>query len=282
MYTEIKTSARDFQFFYDIAGEGVPVVNIHGFRLDHRVMKGCFEPVFNAAAGYKRIYFDLPGMGRTAAPAGFRSSDEMLEAVTAFIDKTLPDGEEFLLTGESYGGYLARALVNKMPQRILGACLICPVIFADPRKRKVAEHKVFECEAGLMDKMEFFDRSQFASDIVVQNSAVWRRFKYEVVDAMNCSDIAVLDKIWESSYGLSFDVDDLSAPFDRPSMIVCGANDSVTGYADAFGVLKNFPRASFAVIERAGHYLQIERPALFGSLVSDWLERFEAYRNSGH
>ncbi|HPG58194.1 MAG TPA: alpha/beta hydrolase, partial [Candidatus Wallbacteria bacterium] len=149
-------------------------------------------------------------------------------------------------------------------------------------KRKTAEHKVFECDAGLMDKMEFFDKNQFASDIVVQTCSVWRRFKSEVIDAMNCSDIAVLDKVWESSYGLSFDADAFAEPFDKPSMIVCGANDSVTGYEDAFGVLKNFTRASYSVIERAGHYLQIERPALFGSLVSDWLERFEIYRNSGH
>ncbi len=50
----------------DVRGSGSPVLMIHGWSPDHRLMTGCMEPVFEALVRpWKRIYFDLPGMGRT-------------------------------------------------------------------------------------------------------------------------------------------------------------------------------------------------------------------------
>ena len=48
--------------YYESYGEGVPVLMIHGFYPDHRLMKGCMEPIFSSRPGWRRIYFDLPGM----------------------------------------------------------------------------------------------------------------------------------------------------------------------------------------------------------------------------
>jgi pimeloyl-ACP methyl ester carboxylesterase len=31
--------------YYEDIGEGIPVLMIHGFTPDHRLMKGCMEPV---------------------------------------------------------------------------------------------------------------------------------------------------------------------------------------------------------------------------------------------
>ncbi len=38
---------------------------IHGMIPDHQVMKGCMESIFQKRNGWKRIYFDLLGMGKT-------------------------------------------------------------------------------------------------------------------------------------------------------------------------------------------------------------------------
>ena len=61
-------------------GEGTPVVMVHGMGVDHRVMSGCMEPVFEARSEpWKRIYFDLPGMGRTEGAGWVTSSDEAIQ-----------------------------------------------------------------------------------------------------------------------------------------------------------------------------------------------------------
>jgi hypothetical protein len=52
-----------------------------------------------------------------------------------------------------------------------------------------------------------------------------------------------------------------------------GKQDSIVGYSDFGDFLKNYPRASFVVLDNAGHNLQIEQPELFYCLTKEWLER---------
>ncbi len=37
----------------------------------------------------------------------------------------------------------------------------------------------------------------------------------------------------------------------------------------------NYPRATFAVLDTAGHNLQIEQPQVFNALASEWLDRLQ-------
>ncbi|MFI5896109.1 alpha/beta fold hydrolase [Actinoplanes sp. NPDC051513] len=57
------------------------VVLLHGFPPDHRIMTGCFEPVFENRPGWRRLYLDLPGMGQTIAPETVRSTDDVFALV---------------------------------------------------------------------------------------------------------------------------------------------------------------------------------------------------------
>lgn len=71
-------------------GEGVPVLALHGWNPDHRLMLGCcLEPVFTNRTGYRRLYPDLPTMGKSPAPPTIASSDDMLDAVQDFVDDTI-------------------------------------------------------------------------------------------------------------------------------------------------------------------------------------------------
>jgi len=46
-------------------GQGFPIIFLHGFGPDHRMMTGCMEPIFRGHEDFRRIYIDLPGMGKT-------------------------------------------------------------------------------------------------------------------------------------------------------------------------------------------------------------------------
>jgi len=50
---------------FKMIGEGRPIVILHGYYVDHIMMVGCLEPIFEEVTGLKRIYIDLPGMGKT-------------------------------------------------------------------------------------------------------------------------------------------------------------------------------------------------------------------------
>ncbi|MEC2554533.1 alpha/beta hydrolase, partial [Bacillus tropicus] len=54
---------EDAEIYYEIVGEGKPVIIINGCAPEHRLMMECMESVFQKYEGYMRIYIDLPGMG---------------------------------------------------------------------------------------------------------------------------------------------------------------------------------------------------------------------------
>ncbi len=75
----------------------------------------------------------------------------------------------------------------------------------------------------------------------------------------------------------SFDVDVLPEPFRAPTLFLLGRQDSWVGYRDAWDIVENYPRATFAVLDRAGHFLTSEQEVLFKSLVTEWLDRVEEF-----
>lgn len=61
----------------------------------------------------------------------------------------------------------------------------------------------------------------------------------------------------------------------KPVLLLAGRQDIVVGYQDLLETIEEYPRATFAVLDMAGHNLQIEQPELFQSLVEEWMIRTE-------
>jgi len=266
----VECKIKDISINYEIIGNGKPIVMLHGYSVDHRLMTGCMEPIFSTKEGYKRIYLDLPGMGKSRSSEWIKSSDDMLDIVISFIEKIIP-GENFLLAGQSYGGYLSRGIIHKMAARIDGVLLICPLIIPDFQKRSVEEHIVLAKDNEFLSKLTTEEAEDF--NLVVQNKKTYKRIKNEIMSGIEISDNKFLQTLQQNGYSLSFDVDKLNKKVDKPTLILLGKQDDCVGYKDAWSILENFPRATFAILDRAGHGLQIEQENLFNSLVNDWLVR---------
>ncbi|MBC7592735.1 MAG: hypothetical protein H7288_02135 [Kineosporiaceae bacterium] len=76
--------AGEITFCYADHGAGRPVLMLRGAGVDHREAERCFDPVFGGVAGFRRIYPDLPGMGRAIAPEELRSAEDVLDALLDF------------------------------------------------------------------------------------------------------------------------------------------------------------------------------------------------------
>lgn len=258
-------------FYYEVIGTGTPIVMLHGYSPDHRLMKGCMEPVFAEREGWKRIYIDLPGMGKTTDYEKINNSDEMLEAVEELIHALLPN-ERYLLVGESYGGYLARGIMRGYHEQILGAAFICPLIIPDKEGRTVPEQSIVSADKEFLSTITKEELEDFSSHLVVLNEYNCHRYTNEVLTGQRNADVEFLEKI-QKGYRFSFSVEEIS--FDKPCLFLLGKQDSMVGYKDAFAVLDKYPRATFTILDKAGHNLQIEQVNLFNSLMHEWLDRVE-------
>ncbi len=264
---------EDCRIHYEAAGAGTPVLMIHGFSLDHRSMEACMEPVFSRRSeGWMRLYPDLPGMGESPAPSWQGSSDKMLQVLLSFIDEVIP-GRRFLLAGDSYGGYLARGILNRRPDLVEGLLLLCPVILAPAADRDLPPLTAIVRDEGLLSRLSEEERSGFTATTVVQTEDTWARFHRSILPAVAAGNREFLEGLHGESYSFRFDVDDLRRPFLAPCLFLLGRQDSVVGYRDAWKLLVHYPRATFAILDRAGHSLEMEQEALFQALVGDWLDR---------
>ncbi len=259
------------EIFYEDIGEGTPIIMIHGFSPDHRLMSGCMEPVFENRTGWRRIYLDLPGMGQSKNYNEITSSDEMLNAVVEFIQTIIPD-QHYIVVGESYGGYIARGIIHKQEQHILGAAFICPVIKPFAKDRIVGKHQIVKTEEKFLKTLTQSELEDFKTKNVVLNESTWVRYNQEIVSGIRIADIPFLEKV-QKNYGFSFEVD--QSVFSKPSLFLMGKQDAVVGYMDALALQDKYPRGTFATLDKAGHNLQIEQPQLFNALVREWLARLE-------
>ncbi len=271
----MRASIRGKDIYYRSVGTGLPIVALHGYSLDHRVMQASHEPVFRSRKGYRRIYLDLPGMGRSTGGLP-RDSDEMLELLEEFVDSVIPN-ERLLLTGASYGGYLARGIVKRSPSRVVGLLLAVPAIIAEYEMRTLPPHKIIAQDAEFLQSLNVPEREEFASEGTVLTEEVWKRYRAAINTSHSEADKKRLAAFRANHYSYSFDVDALDEPFPAPTLMLLGRQDSGVGYADALRIIENYPRASIAILDRAGHNLEMEQPRLFRVLVNEWLDRVEEY-----
>ncbi len=61
--------------------------------------------------------------------------------------------------------------------------------------------------------------------------------------------------------------------YPNPTLMVAGRQDSIVGYAGLWRLLDNYPRATYAVLDHAGHALPHEQRGLLTALMGEWLDR---------
>lgn len=272
---------KDVPVYYEIHGSGMPVVMIHGWSPDHRLMKGCMEPVFERLdAPWQRIYFDLPGMGKTPGRPWIDGSDAMLSVVLEFIDGILP-GQHFLLAGESYGGYLARGVLRAREPLVEGLLLICPVASQETQRDHLPPMQVLEKDEAFVNSLTEEEQRYFTGINIVQTRRVWEKFSADVLPGLKAADYDFLEHSLGRRVPFAEDVDRVAQPYRQPALMVMGRQDTAVGYRDQWNLIENFPRASFVILDKAGHNLQIEQEGLFHALVIEWLDRVRAEMRSG-
>ncbi|MEZ7820741.1 MAG: alpha/beta hydrolase [Patescibacteria group bacterium] len=264
----------DVKLNYEVLGEGTPVLLIHGFGCDMNIMKGCMEPVFKEVKGFKRFYIDILGMGNSNAPINKADSSEILSILISFIEDNI--SENFLLVGESYGGYLSLGILAKLYDKVENVLLICPMVKPIISKRILPEKNYTEFDENLLSNIRKVDNESdidnFCHFAVIANEYTYTRFKNEILVGMkkvNKEFIEVLSK----NYSFNFDLKEefIITNIQKPVLFLAGKQDNSVGYEDLYDMANYLPRSSFYLVDKAGHNLQIDQEDIFSDITKRWL-----------
>ncbi|QNE17946.1 alpha/beta hydrolase [Kribbella qitaiheensis] len=239
--------------YYEAFGEGRPIVFLPGWGNANGEGRDVHEPVFATRDGWRRIYIDPPGTGNTPSRDWIKDQDGILDVIARVIDDVVGP-TAFAIAGTSAGGLHARGLVRRDPTRILGMLLRVPGVIVDRAERDLPQHtpqQTSEWIAAHREKQaKYYDPAEQQADL-------------EFLSAIQ-SDV--------TKYSLT---GDLAVRLEAPTLIVTGRQDTMTGYADAWRILDDYPRATYAVLDCADHDLPVHNPTLYHALVADWLDRVE-------
>lgn len=239
-------------------GIGRPVLVLHGAGVDHRESEACFEPAFARVPGLRRIYPDLPGMGRSSASETLCSADDVVDVLLDFADE-VTGGAEFLVAGHSAGAQYARAMADRRPAQVSGLALICPLL---PGARDIPLHRAVVADDHLGNE-------DFRGYFVVQTPEMLARYERFVAPAAALVDGAAMARISERWQVTAY----TGPPYPGPTLVVAGRLDSTVGYASATDLLDAHPHASLAVLDGAGHALPHEQPQVLRALLQEWVSR---------
>jgi pimeloyl-ACP methyl ester carboxylesterase len=271
----MKCELADIEIFYETRGAGRPIVMLPGRPSDHRIMERFMEPLFAQRDGWLRIYPDLPGTGLTPAPDRLSTQDHLIETMLAFIDALLP-GQRFVLAGYSAGGYLAQGVAASRAALIDGLLLCAPQMKGDESQAHLPEKTTLVKNPDLLARLAPDIAGMVEYAAVVQNSTV--------IDALNEvltgtePDSAFMERL-DRSGPAAFELDPQPPVADFPTLILTARQDNICGYRDACDLLDRYPRATFAALDRAGHFVGFEQAGLCQALMGEWLDRVEEYIN---
>lgn len=187
-------------------------------------------------------------------------------------------GESFALAGMSYGGLMARGILHERRERVRGLMLLVPPLNEKTPSRAMPPRTAPETEEeeeGWLAGLPEDEGEAFRTLAVRQTKEMWARFSAEIVPGRSLCDRDFLTgRFRERRYPLTADVDRPVAPYGIPALIVTGKQDALCGYeGPREALLPDFPEATFAVLDGAGHLAAMERTPVFQALAADWLER---------
>ncbi|MER6094461.1 alpha/beta hydrolase [Streptomyces sp. NPDC001728] len=258
----------DAETAYEDRGEGPALLLVHGHPFDHTM----WQPQTDRFSRTHRVIApDLRGYGRTplgAKPEAATPDRTLLgdfaEDLVALLDEL--DIDECVLAGLSMGGQIAMELYRSHPGRVRG------LVLADT-------FPAAETEGGRTARNAMADR------LLAGGAEAMREYADEVLDRMvapyNTHAAPHVHRMMRSTDPAGAaaalrgraerpDYRELLTTVAVPALVVVGRDDSYTPVTDAEDMHALLPDSTLAVIERAAHLPNLERPEEF----NDVLERY--------
>lgn len=251
----------DFNQYYDVIGEGIPLLCLHAFPLDSRMWheQHCLGDVA------RLIIPDLRGVGRSSVTAGPYTMNLLASDMLALLDHLEID--RAVVMGVSMGVYVAFAMYVMAPDRFRGFIIADSRPEADTpeaaqRRQKTVDGLLTQGTAILIDRVN----DLFAETTRRERPELVAEIQQQVA-GQNARGLA------EQTLGMALRPDrtSLLPRIQAPTLTLCGEEDTVSPCEVVKTMTASIPGARFHSIANAGHLSPLEHPAAFNTLVGEFV-----------
>jgi 3-oxoadipate enol-lactonase len=265
-----QANVNGIEIHYRETGEGLPVVFVHGYTGNSR---NWALTVPALRQDFRTISVDLRGHGLSGRPG---SEDEYaLEVMASDVHELLKalDVSECVLVGHSMGGMVSQLLVLEHPQVVRALVLVDTaaevpkgLLYAERRKQRqrLVEIAAKEGMEAVFEEQERITPLHPALAANPQFIEVWRE---QFLMTSREAYIACANAM-SSRRSLLGEVGAVSVP----TLIICGETDEPF-LEPSRQMHEAIPGSELVIIPGAGHGPQMEAPAEFNRVLSEFLSR---------
>lgn len=273
------------------AGDGPPVVLLHGFPETHRSWDLQIGPL--VSAGYRAIVPDLRGYGLSDKPR--RGYD--LETLARDVERLIDDlhAGPARVVGHDWGGAITWQLLERCPEKILNATILdCPhpalmarALRSNRRQRQRSWYMFFFQLPGLPELWLTKDGGRNLSELFRRGSPGQERAPREIVEA---EAKALLEQgglhgplaYYRTAFRRNFRAlisgrAERPRRIERPVTLIWGEQDSCLGLELIDGTEGFAPHLVVHRVPNAGHFVHQEEPARVNELLLRALERTDMH-----
>jgi 3-oxoadipate enol-lactonase len=259
-----QVQSGDAEIFYEVLGDGPPVVLLHPFPVHHEF----WSPVAQALESrYRLVVPDLRGHGASGAGEG----PATMEKHAADLARVLDDAGvgRAIFVGVSIGGYVLFQFLRRHRNRVAGLVLCNTKAQADSPEARAVRLQV------AADVLERGSEPFFESMLPKLMGKTTHSTRPDLIQAalrmmrkMSTEDVALVQK------GMAERLDSVETlkTINVPTLVIAGDEDTLTPVGEAELMRKNISGSEMKIVARAGHYSPWEQPAEVGKLLRQFLD----------
>jgi len=243
---------EDIEIYYEIHGEGEPMLLINGLKADHKNWLAVLEDLKNQ---YQVVLFDNRGAGRTK-DTGEPFTVSTMAQDTANLIRYLNLAPAYVV-GHSLGGAVAQVLAYQYPELIKKLFLCNTFIKLAEKPKKgffeiLTMHEAGENEANIMEAIFPWG---FSAEFLTPD------FRQMVLDAVTQNPFPQSTENYRRQYNalIQFDSCEWINKIQTPTVVIGSKKDMTALPEDAIELANQIPHAQLRMLPGA-HASQIEEP----------------------
>ncbi len=254
----------DAQIFYEVLGQGPPVILLHPFPASHELWKPAAQALLPR---YKLILPDLRAHGDSELGEG----PALMQRHAADILRVMDDAEapRAAVAGISIGGYAIFEIWRQARERVAALALFNTKAQTDIAEARAARLKSADEVLGRGTEQFFQGMAQRVIGKTIQESRPdLVEGALRMMRKMSPQDVAGVQR------GMAERPDSVPIlkTIEVPTLVVTGDEDSLTGLPEAQLMHQHISGSQIKVISRAGHFAVWEQPEEAGRLLRQFLD----------
>ena len=261
-----KASVNGLKLYYEIEGDGAPVVLIPGFAAGRWIW---FKQIADLSRNFRVIIFDPRGVSASDKPEGAQTISLLADDI-AHLLQTIGI-ESAHIVGASFGGFVAQEFALKYPA-ITRRLVLCCTSFGGPNHVLPAP----ETLQALASTKGLNSEDRMRENLLLAFTPEYVRTQVEEVDQV--VHLRATNEVPEHIYlsqlqaAMSFNAESRLDEITSPTLVLSGDADVIVPVQNSRNLAARIPGAQLQIIKRGSHTFFIEQAPEFNSILVNFLK----------